>query len=194
MVLTPSSMLLPLGSSIPDFSLPDFDGRIVSSTDYAGAPALLVAFICRHCPFVTHIREGFSRFAAEYKDRGLPIVAINSNDLSAFPEDGPDGMRDEAHAAGYTFPYLFDESQEVAKRFRAACTPDLFLFDSAGRLAYRGQFDDSRPRTAQPLPVTGKDIRAAAAAVLAGQAPSPDQRSSIGCNIKWKRGNAPDYF
>jgi peroxiredoxin len=187
-------MLLPLGSSMPEFSLPDFDGHIVSSVDYAAAPALLVAFICHHCPFVTHIRQGFSQFAAEYNERGLPILAINSNDTMAFPEDGPDGMRDEARTAGYTFPYLFDETQEVAKRFRAACTPDLFLFDRAGRLAYRGQFDDSRPRTAHPLPVTGKDIRAAADAVLAGRAPSADQRSSIGCNIKWRRGNAPDYF
>jgi peroxiredoxin len=187
-------MLLPLGSSLPEFALPDFDGQVVSSTDYAGVPALLLAFICRHCPFVTHIRHGLSRFAAEYKERGLSIVAINSNDIEAFPEDGPNGMRDEARLAGYTFPYLFDESQEVAKRFRAACTPDLFLFDREGKLAYRGQFDDSRPRAAQPLPVTGKDIRAAADAVLAGRAPSPDQRSSIGCNIKWKRGNAPDYF
>jgi peroxiredoxin len=194
MVLTPSSMLLPLGSGVPEFSLPDFDGRIVSSTDYTGVPALLVAFICQHCPFVTHIRHGFSRFAAEYKERGLSIVAINSNDIEAFPEDGPDGMRDEARTAGYTFPYLFDESQAVAKRFRAACTPDLFLFDREGKLVYRGQFDDSRPRTARPLPVTGKDIRAAADAVLAGHAPSSDQRSSIGCNIKWKPGNAPDYF
>jgi peroxiredoxin len=194
MVLTPSSMLLPLGSALPEFSLPDFDGRVVSSTDYSGAPALLVAFVCHHCPFVTHIRAGFSQFATEYQERGLPIVAINSNDIAAFPEDGPDGMRHEARTAGYTFPYLFDESQEVAKRFRAACTPDLFLFDREGKLAYRGQFDDSRPRTARPLPVTGKDIRAAADAVLAGQAPPPDQRSSIGCNIKWKRGNAPDYF
>ena len=193
MVLTPSTMMLPLGAPLPAFALPDFDGRLVSSSDYTGRP-LLVAFICYHCPFVTHIRKGFSEFAAEYRGRGLAIVGINSNDVQAFPEDGPDGMRHEAMTAGYTFPYLFDETQETAKVFLAACTPDLFLFDSEGKLVYRGQFDDSRPRTARPLPVTGKDLRAAADAVLAGQPVSPVQKSSVGCNIKWKRGNAPAYF
>jgi peroxiredoxin len=186
-------MMLPLGAPLPAFSLPNLDGTTVSSADCAGQPTL-IAFICRHCPFVTHIRKGFSEFAAEYRARGLTIVAINSNDISAFPEDGPEGMRQEAQTAGYTFPYLFDETQEVAKRFRAACTPDLFLFDRSGALVYRGQFDDSRPRMAHSPPVTGKDLRAAADAVLAGQPVSPHQKSSIGCNIKWKRGNAPDYF
>lgn len=193
MVLTPSTMMLPLGASLPAFALPDLDGSIVSSADFAGTPTL-IAFICHHCPFVTHIRKGFAAFAAEYRDRGLAIVAINSNDIVAFPEDGPEGMRHEATFAGYTFRYLFDETQEVAKAFRAACTPDLFLFDRDGTLVYRGQFDDSRPRTAHPVPVTGRDLRAAADAVLAGQPVSPAQKSSIGCNIKWKRGNAPDYF
>lgn len=193
MVLTPSTML-PLGTRVPPFALTDLDGATVSSADFTAAPGLLVAFISGHCPYVTHIRQEFSRFAREYQQRGLAIVAICSNDAIAFPEDGPQGMREEAAAAGYTFPYLFDETQDVAKAFRAACTPDLFLFDRRGILVYRGQFDDSRPRTATPIPVTGKDLCAAADAVLSDQ-PVPDvQKSSIGCNIKWKRGNAPDYF
>ncbi len=186
--------MLPLGTSVPGFSLPDLDGRLVSPDDVRDAPALLVAFICRHCPFVTHIRHGFAAFAREYQARGLAIVAINSNDVAAFPEDGPDGMREEARLAGYAFPYLFDETQAVAKSFRAACTPDLYLFDRDRRLVYRGRFDDSRPRTNPPMPVTGRDIRAAVDAVLAGQPVSPDQKGSVGCNIKWKPGNAPDYF
>ena len=143
---------------------------------------------------MTHIRQGFAQFAREYQARGLAIVAINSNDVDAFPEDGPDGMRDEARRAGYVFPYLFDESQDVAKCFRAACTPDLYLFDNQRALVYRGRFDESRPRTNPPMPVTGRDIRAAADAVLAGTPVPPDQKGSVGCNIKWKRGNSPDYF
>lgn len=186
-------MMLPLGAPLPAFALQDLDGRLVSASDFAGRP-LLVAFLSHHCPYVTHIRAGFAAFAAEYRRRGLAIVGICSNDADLFPEDGPDGMREESARAGYTFPYLFDETQAVAKAFRAACTPDLFLFDAAGTLAYRGQFDDSRPRTARPLPVTGRDLRAAADAVLAGQPVPAMQKSSIGCNIKWKRGNAPDYF
>ena len=186
--------MLPLGTRLPPFSLPDYDGRIVSTDDFRDAPALLVAFICGHCPFVTHIRTGFAQFAREYQARGLAIVGVNSNDIEAFPEDGPDGMRAEATGAGYVFPYLFDETQEVAQRFRAACTPDLYLFDDARVLVYRGRFDDSRPRTNPPMPVTGRDIRAAADAVLAGTPVPPDQKGSVGCNIKWKRGNAPDYF
>ena len=186
--------MLPLGTRLPSFSLPDFDGRVVSTDDFHDAPALLVAFICGHCPFVTHIRSGFAQFAREYQARGLAIVGVNSNDIDAFPEDGPDGMRDEATGAGYVFPYLFDETQEVAKRFRAACTPDLYLFDKARLLVYRGRFDDSRPRTNPPMPVTGRDIRAAVDAVLSGTAVPQEQKGSVGCNIKWKRGNAPDYF
>lgn len=193
MVLTPSTML-PLGTRLPSFALPDFDGRVVSSDDVADAPALLVAFICGHCPFVTHIRHGFAQFAREYQARGLAIIAINSNDVDAFPEDGPDGMRDEARRAGYVFPYLIDETQDVAKKFRAACTPDLYLFDSSRTLVYRGRFDDSRPRTNPPMPVTGRDIRAAVDAVLGGAPVPQEQKGSVGCNIKWKRGNAPDYF
>jgi peroxiredoxin len=193
MVLTPSTML-PLGTRLPSFSLPDFTGRIVSTDDFHAAPALLVAFICGHCPFVTHIRKGFAEFAREYHARGLAIVAVNSNDVDAFPEDGPEGMRDEAASAGYVFPYLVDETQGVAKQFRAACTPDLYLFDGDRTLVYRGRFDDSRPRTNPPMPVTGRDIRAAADAALAGKPAPQDQKGSVGCNIKWKRGNAPDYF
>jgi len=190
MSATPSTML-PLGTTLPAFRLPTATGELVSSEAYAAKP-LLVAFICHHCPFVRHIRREFARFAAEFQQRGLSIVAINSNDTVAFPEDGPEGMVREAQDAGYTFPYLFDESQEVAKAFRAACTPDLFLFDRSGALVYRGQFDDSRPRSA--VPVTGADLRAASTAVLLGAPVSPEQKPSIGCNIKWKRGNEPDYW
>ena len=193
MSLTPSTML-PLGTQMPGFRLPDFDGQPVSADDYREAPALLVAFICRHCPFVTHIRHGFAAFVREYQARGLAVIAISSNDIAAFPEDGPDGMREEAAAAGYTFPYLFDDTQDVAKAFRAACTPDLFLFDADRRLVYRGRFDESRPRTSPPMPVTGRDIRAAVDALQSGAPISPDQRGSVGCNIKWKPGNAPAYF
>jgi thiol-disulfide isomerase/thioredoxin len=190
MTATPSTML-PLGTGVPPFALPDLDGRIVSSDAYAGQP-LLVAFLCPHCPFVRHVREAFGRFAREYGSRGLAIVGINANDEEAFPEDGVDGMRREAQAAGYDFPYLSDESQVVARAYRAACTPDLFLFERGGALAYRGQFDDSRPRSA--VPVTGADLRAAADAVLEGRPVPAVQRPSLGCNIKWKPGNAPDYF
>ena len=186
--------MLPLGTRLPSFSLPDFDGRIVSTDDFRDASALLVAFICGHCPFVTHIRSGFAQFAREYQSRGLAIIAVNSNDVTAFPEDGPDGMRDEAAGAGYVFPYLFDETQAVAKQFRAACTPDLYLFDKSRLLVYRGRFDESRPRTNPPMPITGRDIRAAADAVLAGRPVPQDQKGSVGCNIKWKRGNEPEYF
>jgi thiol-disulfide isomerase/thioredoxin len=184
------STMLALGTALPAFRLPNLDGGFVSSDDLRGAPAV-VAFICPHCPFVKHVRQAFAEFAREYMPRGLAVVAINSNDAAAFPEDGPDGMRDEARTVGYAFPYLYDERQEAAKAFRAACTPDLFLFDAAGRLAYRGQFDDSRP--GNPVPVTGADLRAAADAVLAGAPVGEPQKPSIGCNIKWKPGNAPEY-
>lgn len=193
MSLTPSTML-PLGMALPGFALPDFDGVIVSPDDFRDSPALLVAFICHHCPFVRHIRHGFAAFVREYQVRGLAVLAINSNDVEEFPEDGPAGMKQEAADAGYSFPYLFDESQTIAKSFRAACTPDLFLFDRDRKLVYRGRFDDSRPRTTPPMPVTGRDIRAAVDALLAGEPVPEDQRGSVGCNIKWKRGNAPAYF
>jgi peroxiredoxin len=191
MAATPSTMLA-LGTPLPHFSLPDYDGTTVTPDQFAAAPALLVAFICPHCPFVRHIRTGFGEFTREYQAKGLAVVGINSNDTDEFPEDAPAGMRDEARMAGYQVPYLFDESQQTAKAFMAACTPDLFLFDRERRLVYRGQFDDSRPRTA--LPVTGRDIRAAVDAVLAGKPVSATQRPSIGCNVKWKPGNAPDYY
>jgi peroxiredoxin len=188
---TPSTML-DLGTTLPSFSLPDFNGDIVSDADFGGRKAVLVAFICKHCPFVRHIRQEFSRFAKEYQAKGLGIVAIASNDTTEFPEDGPEGMKEEAAEAGYTFPYLFDEKQKVAQAFRAACTPDLFLFDANRRLAYRGQFDGSRPKN--DVPVNGADLRAAADAVLAGKPAPAIQRPSIGCNIKWSPGNAPAYF
>jgi peroxiredoxin len=186
--------MLPLGTRVPRFRLPDVDGRLVSPEDYGDAPALLIAFICRHCPFVTHIRHGFAAFVREYQPRGLAVIAINSNDIEEFPEDGPQGMKEEAASAGYTFPYLFDETQAVAKAFRAACTPDLYLFDRERMLIYRGRFDESRPRTNPPMPVTGRDIRAAVDALLAGGPIPQDQKGSVGCNIKWKPGNQPDYF
>jgi peroxiredoxin len=190
MSATPSTMLA-LGTRMPAFRLPDANGAIVSSDGYAGRP-VLVAFICHHCPFVRHVRREFSRFTSEFLARGLATIAINSNDVESFPEDGPQGMKQEAEEAGYTFPYLYDETQEVAKVFKAACTPDLFLFDAGGMLVYRGQFDSSRPRT--DVPVTGSDIRAAASALLENRPVPPDQRPSVGCNIKWKPGNEPDYW
>jgi thiol-disulfide isomerase/thioredoxin len=190
MSATPSTML-PLGTPLPWFRLPDVDGRFVSPDDVHEAPALLIAFICHHCPFVRHIRPEFARVCREYQARGLAVIAINSNDVSEFPEDGPDGMRQESHDSGYSFPYLFDESQDVAKAFRAACTPDLFLFDAARTLVYRGQFDGSRPRNT--VPVTGQDLRAACDALLEGRALPSTQTASIGCNIKWKHGNEPNY-
>jgi thiol-disulfide isomerase/thioredoxin len=164
---------------------------MVSRDDFKSAPALLVMFICNHCPFVKHIRPGLSVFAREYQAKGLAIVGINSNDAGEYPEDSPDQMVKEIKSAGYVFPYLYDETQSVAKAYRAACTPDFFLFDAARTLVYRGQFDDSRPGNG--LPVTGKDLRAAADAALAGRPISRDQKPSIGCNIKWKTDSAPDY-
>ncbi len=191
MAATPSTMP-PLGIQAPDFTLPDAYGKEYSLSDFREAPALLVAFICCHCPYVIHIRKELAAFAREYQERGLAVVAIASNDVTQYPQDGPEGMAREAEEAGYTFPYLFDESQEVAKAYRAACTPDLFLFDGERKLVYRGQFDESRPGS--EIPVTGKDLRAAADAVLEGGPVPEEQRSSMGCNIKWKPGNAPDYF
>jgi peroxiredoxin len=190
MARTPSTML-PLGTPAPAFHLPDFAGRVHALTDFRDQPALLVAFICNHCPFVRHIRAAFAGYSREYRTQGLAVVAINSNDVVAYPQDGPEGMRAEAAEAGYDFPYLLDETQAVAKAYHAACTPDFYLFDAGRRLAYRGQFDDSRPGNARP--VTGADLRAATAAVLAGRAADARQVPSIGCNIKWKAGNAPDY-
>jgi len=191
MVATPSTMLA-LGTEAPPFALPDTNGRLVSLDALPQTPGLLVMFICNHCPFVKHIRHELALFGREYQERGLQIVAINSNDVVAHPEDHPDRMRQEVREMGYTFPYLFDETQEVAKAYRAACTPDFFLFDGERRLAYRGQFDDSRPSNDRP--VNGADLRAAADALLGGQRVPAQQQPSLGCNIKWKPGNAPEYF
>ena len=190
MARTPSTML-PLGTEAPDFRLPDFAGQMHVLADFRDRSALLVVFICGHCPFVRHIRGEFARYAREYRARGLAVVAINSNDLAAYPHDGPDGMRAEAAELGYDFPYLLDETQAVAKGYRAACTPDFYLFDADRRLVYRGQFDSSRPGNGQA--VTGADLRAATTAVLEGRPPRAQQTPSIGCNIKWKPGNEPDY-
>ncbi|WP_193161741.1 thioredoxin family protein [Microbulbifer hainanensis] len=182
MALTPSTMI-PLGSPMPSFSLPDANGDLISSQQFAGNP-LLVMFICNHCPFVKHIAAGLAEFTEHYLPKGLGIVAINSNDFNTHPADSPAKMREEITARGYRFPYLVDESQQVARAFDAACTPDFFLFDAEGNLVYRGQFDGSRPGNSEP--VNGKDMRAAVEAVLSGQAPSADQVPSMGCNIKWK--------
>ena len=184
--------MLDLGTRAPAFSLPSIDGERVSLDTYAKAPALLVMFICNHCPYVRHIRKEVARYAKEYQARGLGVVAISSNDIQKYPDDDPAHMAEEAREVGYTFPYLFDETQEVAKVYRAACTPDFFLFDGDRKLAYRGQFDGSRPSNG--VPVTGADLRAATDAVLAGRLVSEEQVPSIGCSIKWKPGNAPDYF
>lgn len=186
-----ASTMLPLGHAAPDFSLPNVDGSTVSLEDFAGRP-LLVMFICNHCPFVLHLRSALADFASEYIPKGLAIVGISSNDVSTHPQDGPEQMKEEAKAAGYVFPYLYDETQDVAKAFRAACTPDFFLFDSEHKLVYRGQFDDSRPQSG--LPVTGADLRAACDALLGGDPVQEDQKPSIGCNIKWRQGAEPDYF
>jgi len=191
MALTPSTMLS-LGTPAPDFRLPDTAGRVVSLADFAGRPALLVIFLCNHCPYVIHLRAGLARLARDYAARGVAIVGINANDPERYPADSPDRMAAEVKVAGYVFPYLFDATQEVAKSYRAACTPDFFLFDADRRLVYRGQFDDSRPGNGKP--VTGRDLQAALEAVLAGHAPLAAQQASIGCNIKWLPGNEPDYF
>jgi len=184
--------MLPLGTSAPPFRLPDTTGQRVSRDDFQEAPALLVAFICNHCPFVKHIHSHFAQTAREYQARGVAVVAISSNDIESYPDDAPAKMAEEAKTFGYTFPYLYDETQEVAKAYRAACTPDFYLFDHDRHLVYRGQYDDSRPGNNKP--VTGADLRAALDAVLAGGKVSEDQRPSLGCNIKWKRGKEPDYF
>jgi peroxiredoxin len=184
--------MLPLGTKAPPFTLINVDGRLVSLSDFDGAPAFLTIFMCNHCPFVKHLADALAQFGAEYMARGVAIVGISSNDVSSFPADSPEQMVHEAEDRGYTFPYLFDESQEVAKEYRAACTPDFFLFDGDRRLVYRGQFDSSRPDSG--MPVTGADLRAAIDAVLAGKKPSEKQSPSIGCNIKWIPGREPDYF
>ncbi|QDT38267.1 thioredoxin family protein [Stratiformator vulcanicus] len=190
MVKTASTML-PLGTEAPDFSLPDPTGQVTSRADLSGNP-LLVMFICNHCPFVKHLNTDLAKFADEYRMKGINVVGISSNDVENYPADSPEKMAEEILAVGYSFPYLYDETQEVAKAYTAACTPDFFLFDAEHKLVYRGQFDDSRPGNDKPI--TGKDLRAACDQVLAGESVPEDQSPSIGCNIKWKQGNEPKYF
>ena len=190
MVKTASTMLS-LGTQAPEFSLPNVDGTTVSLAQFSGKP-LLIIFMCNHCPFVVHIRSAFQQFVVEYQAKGMEIVGISSNDSAGFPQDGPEKMKVEAKSAGYTFPYLYDGTQEVARAYKAACTPDIFLFDADHSLVYRGQFDASRPGNG--LPVTGADLRAACDALLAGKSVSSEQRASIGCNIKWRSGQEPEYF
>lgn len=192
MTAVPSTML-PLGTKLPGFSLPDVvDVRMVSPADFRERPALLVMFICNHCPYVQHVKQEIGRVAAEYASRGVGIIAISANDVAAVPDDAPDKMNSLALAEGWKFPYLFDETQTVAQAFRAACTPEFYLFDGSRTLVYRGQLDDSRPKN--NVPVTGRDLRAALEALRNGKPISPEQFPSVGCNIKWKPGNEPEYF
>mgnify|MGYP001170902381 FL=1 len=191
MVKTASTML-PLRTTAPDFSLLNVNGQTVSRSDFQDAKGLLVIFMCNHCPFVIHLADQLAQFARDYHDAGLAIVAISSNDVSNHPQDSPEQMVHEAEQRGYIFPYLYDEEQEVAKAYHAACTPDFFLFDGNHQLVYRGQFDSSRPDSG--IPVSGEDLRQAVDAMLAGQPVSEDQQPSLGCNIKWKEQQAPDYF
>jgi peroxiredoxin len=181
-----------LGNPAANFKLPEpATGKQVALADFDDKPALLVAFICNHCPFVKLIKDEFAAFAREYQAKGLAVVAISANDVAGHPADSPEKMAGDVREKGYTFPYLYDETQDVAKAFRAACTPEFYVFDRAGKLAYRGQFDDSRPSNGKPA--TGADVSAALDALLTGSAPSSDQKPSIGCNVKWKRGAVPDY-
>ena len=191
MVRTPSTML-PLGTVAPDFALPNVDGRTVSFADAAGTRGTVVMFICNHCPFVKHVADQLAALGRDYLPRGVGFAAISSNDVSTHPADSPEQMVREAEERGYPFPYLYDETQDVAKAYRAACTPDFFVFDAERRLVYRGQLDASRP--GNDVPVTGTDLRAALDAVVAGRDISAGQVPSIGCNIKWKAGREPEYF
>ena len=189
MALTPSNML-PLGTAAPAFSLPDTEGNMVSLGDFEHSTALMVAFICNHCPFVKHIRGTLAALADEYQPRGVAFVAINANDIKAYPDDNMESMQKEVVEAAYHFPYLLDESQQVAKAYDAACTPDFYLFGKGQTLVYRGQLDGSRP--GNDIPVTAEDLRAAMDAVLAGEQVAQEQTPSVGCNIKWKPGNEPE--
>jgi len=184
--------MLPLGTPAADFSLPNVDGRMISLDDVAGPRGTLVMFLCNHCPFVKHVADHLAQLGREAVGRGVGVVAISANDVGTHPADSPEQMVREAEERGYPFPYLYDESQAVAKAYRAACTPDFFLFDGGRRLVYRGQLDDSRPGNG--IAVTGADLRAALEAMVAGGQVAADQRPSIGCNIKWKPGSEPDYF
>ncbi|MES1158282.1 MAG: thioredoxin family protein [Terricaulis silvestris] len=184
------SLMSGLGETAPDFTLVDSEGGAWTLNKVAGDRPVLVAFICNHCPYVVHIADAFAAFASEYQNKGLAVVAISANDVGAYPQDGPDKMADFAEAHRFTFPYLYDESQDVARAYQAVCTPDLYLFDAQRKLAYRGQFDATRPGRGTP---TGADLRAAADAVLAGRAPSAEQAPSVGCSIKWKPGKTPAW-
>ena len=191
MVRTPSTML-PLGTSAPDFSLVNVDGRTLSFADVAGTEGTVVMFICNHCPYVKHVAGQLALLGRDYLSRGVGFVAISANDVSTHPADSPEQMVREAEERGYPFPYLYDDTQQVAQAYHAACTPDFYLFDAAGRLVYRGQLDPSRP--GNDVPVTGRDLRAAIDALLAGKPPVAQQIPSLGCNIKWKAGNEPVYW
>jgi peroxiredoxin len=192
MVKTASTMM-PLGAVAPDFSLPNtIDGKVMSLADFKEKQALLMMFICNHCPFVVHVQEELARVGRDYQDKDIAIVAVSANDADNYPDDAPALLKERAEQLGYAFPYLYDESQSTAKAYSAACTPDFFLFDADRKLVYRGQMDGSRP--GNNIPVTGVDLRRAIDALLDGQSISTDQTPSIGCNIKWKEGNEPDYF
>jgi peroxiredoxin len=182
--------MVELGSRAPDFSLPDSEGNVVSLSDFEGKRGLVVVFMCNHCPYVKHIRDALAEFARRYASTGVGLVGINANDAHSYPADSPDKMREEARSAGYIFPYLYDESQDVAKAYQATCTPDFFLFDGDRRLVYRGQFDDSRPGNG--VEVSGDDLRSAVDALLNGNPLPENQTPSVGCNIKWKPGNEPE--
>ena len=185
MALTESTMMLALGTAAPDFVLRDVgNGNTVRRDDFRGRKGLLVMFICTHCPYVKHVEKGLAKLGEDYAGKPLRMVAISSNDAGMYPDDSPEGLKEQAHRLGFHFPYLYDETQDVARAYKAVCTPDFFLFDADLKLVYRGQFDASRPGNG--IPVTGNDLRAAIDAVLAGKSVSPDQRPSIGCNIKWK--------
>ena len=186
--------MLPLGTAAPTFTLPDTEGNTISLEQFQSAKGLLVVFMCNHCPFVIHVVDELKRLTDECTEKGIAVVGINSNDVDNYPDDSPAKMAEEKAARGYSFPYLFDGDQSVAMAYSAACTPDFFLFDENQKLVYRGQLDSSRPKMDPPVPVTGEDLRAAIDALLAGQPAVETQRPSIGCNIKWKSGNEPQYF
>jgi thiol-disulfide isomerase/thioredoxin len=192
MALTASTMLS-LGTQAPDFHLPDVvSGQTISLSTFAQKKALLVMFICRHCPFVKHVKEELAQLGKDYINKGLGIVAISTNDAKNYPDDAPELLKGMAIELDFNFPFCYDESQETAKAYTAACTPDFFLFDAKQQLVYRGQLDESRPSNGKPI--TGADLRAAIDAVLADQPVAGEQKPSIGCNIKWKPGNEPSYF
>lgn len=187
------STMLALGTQAPDFTLTDVrNGALVSLRDFSGQKGLLVMFLCAHCPYVKHIQNEIARVGNDFGRKGIAVVAISSNDAENHPDDGPAGLKAMAETLGFNFPYGYDETQSVAKAYRAACTPEFYLFDQNQKLYYRGQFDESRPKNT--LPVTGKDLRAALESLLKGLPAPTDQKPGLGCNIKWKKGNEPDYF